>query len=131
MSRVPAGTFMHQPIVVPDVDVIGGFEVASPACLGCGALLLQENAWMADGCPCNSAGWNNSLNETRWRLLMQLQQQQARELEDIRSRVRLFLDTDGSVNTLDPRRSIIQDPNVAPGTVLLELPLNDQTRPRC
>lgn len=62
-------------------DVIGGFFIAETACRGCGSPLLLENAWMTDGCPCNSELGVNSMNETRWRLLMELQQKQARELE--------------------------------------------------
>ena len=58
------------------VDVIGGFPYADPNCKGCGNPLVLENSWMTDGCPCNSALGTNSMNETRWRLLMQLQQQQ-------------------------------------------------------
>lgn len=62
-------------------DVIGGFPEANDKCRGCGNPLLIENAWMTDGCPCNSPLGINSMNETRWRLLMRLQQQQAREIE--------------------------------------------------
>lgn len=66
-----------------DADVIGGFPYADPNCKGCGAPLTLENAWMADGCPCNTALGVNSMNETRWRLLMQLQQQQSRRIEQL------------------------------------------------
>jgi hypothetical protein len=55
-------------------DIIGGFPYADPNCKGCGKPLTIENAWMTDGCPCNTALGVNSMNETRWRLLMQLQQ---------------------------------------------------------
>lgn len=64
------------------VSVIGGFPVVQSICMGCGKTLLLENAWMTDGCPCNSVLGVNSMNETRWLLLMQLQQSQARELID-------------------------------------------------
>lgn len=67
-------------------DVIGGFPYASPTCKGCGNPLSIENAWMADGCPCNAQLGVNSMNETRWRLLMQLQQQQSRELEQLKAK---------------------------------------------
>lgn len=67
-----------------NTDTIGGFEVSGPDCAGCGKPLLVENAWMTDGCPCNTPLGVNSMNETRWRLLMQLQQQQAREIERLR-----------------------------------------------
>lgn len=63
-----------------DVDIIGGFQKAEPNCAGCGKPLLMENAWMTDGCPCNTTLGVNSMNETRWRLLMQLQQEQSRKL---------------------------------------------------
>jgi len=66
-----------------ETDVIGGFPVASPFCLGCGKKLELENAWMTDGCPCNHVLGVNSMNETRWRLLMQLQQEQSRRLAAI------------------------------------------------
>lgn len=62
-------------------DVIGGFPVVSDNCQGCGNRLLIGNAWMTDGCPCNSDLGCNSMNETRWRLLMQLQQMQSNEIE--------------------------------------------------
>jgi len=62
-------------------DVLRGFMIVSDTCAGCGSVLLLENAWMTDGCPCNSRLGVNSTNETRWRLLMALQQRQAREAE--------------------------------------------------
>lgn len=65
-------------------DIIGGFPYADPNCKGCGRTLKLENAWMTDGCPCNSPLGINSMNETRWRLLMELQQEQARQLETLR-----------------------------------------------
>jgi hypothetical protein len=65
-------------------DVIGGFPYADPNCNKCCQPLLLKNAWMTDGCPCNCELGENSMNETRWRLLMELQQQQARELEFLR-----------------------------------------------
>lgn len=67
-----------------DVDVIGGFPERSDNCKGCGNPLLLGNAWMTDGCPCNSPLGVNSMNETRWRLLMQLQQIQSREIETLK-----------------------------------------------
>lgn len=82
-----------------DTDIIGGFSFASPNCAGCGKELLLANAWMTDGCPCNTPLGVNSMNETRWRLLMELQQAQARELEscwamikDIRTRFASILE---------------------------------------
>lgn len=71
---------MREPMK-PSADIIGGFEYAYPACLGCGRPLTIENAWMTDGCPCNSVLGVNNRNETRWRLLMQLQQQQSTAME--------------------------------------------------
>lgn len=65
------------------VGGFGGFAITSDKCLGCGKPLLIENAWMTDGCPCNSTLGCNSANETRWRLLMQLQQNQSREIESL------------------------------------------------
>lgn len=62
---------------------IGGFQIANDKCAGCGKSLILENAWMTDGCPCNSPLGCNSMNETRWRLLMQLQQNQSRENESL------------------------------------------------
>lgn len=69
-------------------DIIGGFSVVRPDCVGCGSPLLVQNAWMTDGCPCNSPLGVNSQNETRWRLLMQLQQEQARKLEMLSDELR-------------------------------------------
>lgn len=66
---------------MPITDTIGGFPCAERNCKGCGKPLTVENAWVTDGCPCNSALGINSMNETRWRLLMELQQRQAHELE--------------------------------------------------
>jgi len=40
----------------------------------------MENAWMSEGCPCNSKPGCNTINGTRWRLLRDLQQQQSDEL---------------------------------------------------
>lgn len=38
-------------------------------CTGCGATLLRENAWMEDGCPCNSFKGCNNGNQhiSEWR----------------------------------------------------------------
>ncbi len=72
---------------IPDCDIIGGFPVTDPYCAGCGEPLALENAWMTDGCPCNHALGVNSMNETRWRLLMQLQQRQQHENEAIKLRL--------------------------------------------
>lgn len=63
---------------IPQVDFIGGFPYADPNCKGCGKPLTIDNAWMTDGCPCNSALGVNSMNETRWRLLMRLRQAEFR-----------------------------------------------------
>lgn len=65
-------------------DIIGGFPFADPNCKGCRKPLTVENAWMTDGCSCNSSLGINNLNETRWRLLMQLQQQESREIEQLK-----------------------------------------------
>lgn len=65
-------------------DTIGGFQQADPFCYGCDSQLKLENAWMTDGCPCNSRLGCNSMNETRWRLLMELQQKTARDNEMLR-----------------------------------------------
>lgn len=68
-----------------DADFIGNFPHARPNCAGCGEPLLIENAWMTDGCPCNTPLGVNNDNETRWRLLMQLQQRQSFALADLRA----------------------------------------------
>lgn len=70
-----------------ECDCIGGFPTKSPNCAGCGEPLMVTNAWMTDGCPCNSPLGVNSMNETRWRLLMQLQQEQARQIERLRTHI--------------------------------------------
>lgn len=64
-------------------DIIGGFPIIEPNCMGCGKPLLVENAWMTDGCPCNSVLGVNNRNETRWRLLMELQQSQANSMAEL------------------------------------------------
>lgn len=51
-------------------DTIGGFPYAEPDCKGCGKPLLLENSMVTDGCGCNTPLGINSMNETRWRLLM-------------------------------------------------------------
>lgn len=53
-------------------------------CGGCGKPLLIENAWMEDGCPCNTPAGVNNLNLYRWRLLHELQQQQNRVVPALR-----------------------------------------------
>jgi hypothetical protein len=107
VRRAPAGTFMHQPII--ETDVIGGFPVIDPNCAGCGQPLTIDNAWMSDGCGCNSPLGVNSMNETRWRLLMQLQQRQTHEIAELRERIARYLDTGGIM--------------AASNHVILELPL--------
>lgn len=69
--------------MIGNSDIIGGFPVVSDRCLGCGRPLSIENAWMTDGCPCNTRLGVNSMNETRWRLLMKLQQRQSLENEKL------------------------------------------------
>lgn len=64
----------------PTTDIIGGFPEKSDNCKGCGKPLSLENAPLTDGCPCNSPLGINSMNETRWRLLMMHQQSQALQL---------------------------------------------------
>lgn len=54
-------------------------------CCGCGQPLLIENAWMEDGCPCNTPAGVNNLNLYRWRLLHELQQRQSRELAEAKA----------------------------------------------
>jgi hypothetical protein len=68
-------------------DVIGGLPEVDPNCKGCGKQLTLENAWFTDGCPCNTPLGINNMNETRWRLLMNLQQQQSREIERLQAEV--------------------------------------------
>lgn len=50
-------------------------------CNGCGKPLLLENAWMYDGCPCNTPDGVNDSNLYRWRLLWELQQADSRRAE--------------------------------------------------
>lgn len=70
-----------------EVDIIGGFPYADAHCKGCGKPLDINNAWMTDGCPCNTNLGVNSMNETRWRLLMHLQQKQSLENEQLKELV--------------------------------------------
>jgi len=71
---------MHEQL---SAGIIGGFTYVDPNCKGCGKPLEIKNAWMTDGCPCNSVLGVNNENETRWRLLMELQQIQSRALAQI------------------------------------------------
>lgn len=64
----------------PTTDIIGGFPEKSDNCKGCGKPLSLENASLTDGCPCNSPLGINSMNETRWRLLMAREHAQALHL---------------------------------------------------
>lgn len=61
--------------------------MTSQGCYGCGRKLEVENAWMCDGCPCNSRLGVNSQNETRWQLLIELQQRQSRQMEVLRKSI--------------------------------------------
>lgn len=70
-----------------EADIIGGFQFVDPLCAGCGKELLIDNAWMTDGCPCNHPLGINNQNETRWRLLMALQQRQQHEAERLKSQL--------------------------------------------
>lgn len=63
------------------------FPVDDPNCRGCGKPLTVENAWMVDGCPCNSVLGVNVMNATRWRLLGTLQQNRALELEKANAKI--------------------------------------------
>ena len=63
-------------------DVIGGFPYADPNCKGCGQPLKLENAPVTDGCPCNTPLGVNSMNETRWRLLLQFCQELQWKMSD-------------------------------------------------
>ena len=57
------------------------------ACYGCQQPLLLENAWMEDGCPCNTRAGVNNLNLYRWKLLHDLQQAQSHKLEAAQKRI--------------------------------------------
>lgn len=50
------------------------YNATEQPCAGCGKPLLLENAWMEDGCPCNTPAGINNHNLYRWRLLHELQQ---------------------------------------------------------
>lgn len=79
-----------------NADYIGNFPKVDPNCAGCGKPLVIENAWMTDGCPCNTPLGVNNDNETRWRLLMQLQQQQSFGLSDARKALQKIVDLEDS-----------------------------------
>lgn len=68
---------------VPASGPMLGSDYRAPEqpCFGCGEKLLIENAWMEDGCPCNTPAGVNNHNLYRWRLLHELQQRQSHELE--------------------------------------------------
>lgn len=52
-------------------------------CLGCCETLKTENAWMEDGCPCNSHAGCNDNNIGRWRLLHDLQQREHHRIAEL------------------------------------------------
>lgn len=56
------------------------YEAASQPCGGCGKPLILINAWMEDGCHCNSPAGVNNTNLWRWNLLHKLQQRMSSEL---------------------------------------------------
>lgn len=49
------------------------YSIYSPLCGGCGVALQPANAWMQDGCPCNTPRGVNDGNQliSHWRLLLQ------------------------------------------------------------
>lgn len=117
----PREGFTHQPII--ETDVIGGFPIIDPLCLGCRRPLTIDNAWMSDGCECNSPLGVNSMNETRWRLLMQLQQRQNFQLAELRSIVQVQVGEFTITEYPNGTRTIGGNIQAAPNHVILELPL--------
>ncbi len=72
-----------------DAKAMSYFDsIGEAICNGCGQPMNIENAWMYDGCPCNSGNGCNDANPQRWKLLWQLQQQQSREREDLAKQVK-------------------------------------------
>lgn len=59
-----------------------------PKCNGCGMQLLKKNAWMYDGCPCNTPFGVNDGNQTisEWR--RELQQEAMHENERLKNAIR-------------------------------------------
>lgn len=49
--------------------IVNALNATSPTCHGCGKPLAKENAWMEDGCPCNSPKGCNDGNQliSDWR----------------------------------------------------------------
>lgn len=47
----------------PSGPSVGGLLCVEKNCKGCGNPLVTENAWMTDGCPCNSPLGVNSEND--------------------------------------------------------------------
>lgn len=90
-------------------DSICGFPAYKPYCLECKAPLLIENAWMSDGCPCNSKPGCNTINGTRWRLLRDLQQQQSDELATLRAQVAQLTAERDRANVLIRQLQLIED----------------------
>jgi hypothetical protein len=70
--------------------IVGGFTFMSDNCMGCGHPLTIDNASMVDGCPCNSPLGVNNHNETRWRLLLELQRRQSVQLERLAAMETVF-----------------------------------------
>lgn len=55
-------------------------NASEQACYGCNKPLFLRNAWMEDGCPCNTPAGVNNRNLYRWKLLHDLQQKESSEL---------------------------------------------------
>lgn len=59
-------------------------------CFGCGATLIMKNAWMEDGCPCNSKTGCNNENLCRWTLLHRLQQRGSAEIAKLKEELAIY-----------------------------------------
>lgn len=78
-DRVEEGMVEQMPHLFEQMRGSDRNAVEQP-CRGCGKALVVENAWMEDGCPCNTPAGVNNLNLYRWKLLHDLQQQHSYQL---------------------------------------------------
>jgi len=74
MVGFTAGEDQSESSATSEIAKSSAFYASAEPCRGCGAPLLLENAWMFDGCPCNTPAGVNDGNLYRWRLLGELQQ---------------------------------------------------------
>lgn len=97
------------------VGIIGTTLKASPKCLGCGEILLLCNAWMVDGCKCNSPLGVNDANRTRWELLLLAHRDRGYVIEKLETSL------EDARKELSRKHNVIQDLVIARNELELQL----------